>query len=147
MIFGNEKVKQQIEDKAGKLKTAPINLDFIKYPDGSWYAYVPELWDQGMRANCIMVAGAPEVLNILAGEDSRITLHITQQYTPDYDMYLVNADDNAEFEGESGGDYLVAGYIGREQDLSFGNFKIWLCGVTVYVFGGYPKLLFIKRLK
>ena len=146
MIFGNDKVKQQIEDRTGNLQTAPIVLDFVKDPDGSWYAYIPALWDQGMKANCIMVAGAPDILDILAKGDDRITLHITQKYTPDYDMYLVNADDNAQFQGESGGDYLVAGYSDRESNECFGNFKIWLCGVTVFVFGGYPKLMFIKRI-
>lgn len=146
MIFGNDKVKQQIVDRTGNLQTAPIDLDFVKDPDGSWYAHVPQLWDQGMRANCIMVAGAPDILDALGRGDNKITLHISQQYITDYDMYLVNADDNAQFEGEVGGDYLVAGYLDKDAGSCFGNFKIWLCGVTVYVFGGYPKLLFIKRV-
>jgi len=132
----------QQQEQAKKI-TTPIELTF--YKEGStWLAYNKELWEGGMKYSCTMVAGTDEVLNMLAEGNTKLTLLISQTYIRDYRIYLVSADEG-EFEGETGGDYLVSGYINENRTLgTFGAYRVWLCQVTKYIFGFYPQVMFVK---
>ena len=144
MIKMAPQVKAHISEQETKKRiTEPIDLTFHK-EGNTWLVYDRFLWENGMKASCTMVAGTGELLDMLSGSGNKVTLHISQTYIPDYEIYLVSAQEGASFDGEEGGDYLAAGYEGN---LSFGNYKIWLCMVCKYIFGFYPQVMWIKTVK
>jgi hypothetical protein len=112
---------------------------FIK-EDNRWFIDLPEYIEQGgSKAELEMVAGADEMLSILAGKKKMVTLTM----------------DTAPFEGADvlelvelcdapmgGGYYVLKTYQGKTI-----NRKMWLCDVTLFVFGDMPEKIFIRKEK
>lgn len=108
-------------------------IDFIRYPDYSWYAVLPDY--PGPRADCQMVMGADTLLEILSQGEGKVRLQVTadadeQDYTASNGTVL-NLIRVGEEEG--GGYYHMDNHMGIKYDLS-----IWLCEVTQWVFGYLP---------
>lgn len=108
-------------------------ITFERDPDQRWYAVVP-LWE-GERDALEMVAGADVMLGILSKGDDRITLKMSEEEFEGYTIKLglVNYD---AFDGA---------YYNVNSD-TITNMLIWLCGVTEFVFGHYPGMLYCKKV-
>lgn len=117
---------------------------FEKDPDGRWYIVLPE-WD-GERDELEMVGGADTMLDILAQGESPIFLELsTEEFdgADKLDLLAKCSDDYFELQGQgypsSGAFYQVSRLKQVEYDL-----PIWLCDVTKFVFGDFPKTIYIK---
>jgi hypothetical protein len=104
---------------------------FIKDIDNKWYVDLPD-WE-GTREDLEMVMGADIMLDILAQGETLIQVKITETNFPDSKFTLTYLRDGGE---ESGAYYRFDKY-----DISF---EIWLCNVTEFVFGSFPKKLYCK---
>jgi len=129
-------------------------VKFIKV-QGAWYADLPQyIEDGGNFADCLMVAGAPELIEKLGGTDS-LTVTISDKWIEgshailikDYATYT--EDDPADLSGP-GWSYYVAlilpRRISKDPSSPFTEtFSVGLCPVNAWVFGGqHPNTIFIK---
>ena len=109
---------------------------FYKDNEG-WFIDLPEFIEQklGTKGNLAMVAGADKMLDHLSEKGTGITLEISE----------------SPFDGADG-QLTKFGICPYGENYTFScptvkNFKVWLCPVTKYVFGGkYPKNIYIKKL-
>jgi hypothetical protein len=110
-------------------------LKFEKEKDNRWYVVLPE-WI-GSKADLEMVAGADTMLEYMAeGEDS-VSLCMSMEYFEN--------SDKLEFvrpatEWQNGSFYKMKTYRGVELNLD-----LWLCDVTLFVFGIFPENIFISK--
>jgi hypothetical protein len=101
---------------------------------GRWYADLPKyIQEGGDKEDLLMVAGADTWLDILSECGSEITLEISTEHFDGFDSKLLYVGDIHTI-GASTGDYIVY------PDMH----KMWLCGVTVWVFGEYPQVIYYK---
>lgn len=103
-----------------------------------WYAVIPE-WT-GDRADLQMVSGADQWLDILC--DGEWDVWMTISDTPFDGAEELHQTTLGRIEGPELGEgawYQVKTYFG----LDF-NLKIWLCDVTKFVFGDFPKTIYYK---
>lgn len=110
-------------------------LKFYKEIDNRWYVDLPD-WT-GTKEDLELVAGADTMLDYMADGESEIWLVLS-------DEKFDNAD-TLEFvrlatEIENGAFYLMKSYKGIELNLD-----LWLCDVTKFVFGDFPKTIFIAN--
>lgn len=98
---------------------------FYKKDETIWYVDLPDY--PGSSEDLMMVAGADELLDDLSEGKDEIWLSVSESEFPGSERLRLIAQT-----GDGGADY------------SFGEKKIWLCSVTEYVFGYYPRLLFFK---
>ena len=111
-------------------------LKFYKESDNRWYVDLPE-WT-GSKAELEMVAGADSMLEYMAEGEWQIWLVLSEQE-------FENAD-KLEFlrlatEIENGAFYKLDTYRGIEIGL-----EMWLCDVTKFVFGDFPKTIFLSAI-
>lgn len=103
-----------------------------------WFVDLPE-WE-GSKADLQMVSGADTFLDILSQGDNII--------------YITLSDE--EFEGANSMDFLYPGRLenwelgegawyrmNRYMDMVY-DLDMWLCDVTKFVFGGFPKIIYFK---
>jgi hypothetical protein len=106
------------------------HYNFEKDSDSRWYIILPE-WE-GSRDDLEMVDGADLMLDILSQGERFITVGISTDpiNNPDFILTLT---------GEA--------YEGAYYDLigEHHQFDVWLCFVTKFVFGEFPKKLYIKK--
>jgi hypothetical protein len=96
--------------------------------DDKWYIDLPDF--PGPKAELEMVFGADKMLDILA-QDKK-TVNVFLDIKPfDHDFELIYDREEAE-----GGWY----------DLKGQDFEVWLCSVTLYVFGKFPQNLYLKKI-
>ena len=108
---------------------------FEKNKKGEWYIVLPE-W-KGPKADLQMVSGADSMLEYMAEGEGQVWLVLSEQE-------FENAD-KLEFlrlatEIENGAFYKLDKYRGIEIGL-----EMWLCDVTKFVFGEFPKYIFLAR--
>jgi len=122
---------------------------FYKDHEG-WFIDLPEFIELGLgtKGNLAMVLGADTFLDRLSNNGTEVTLELSE-----YEDEIENYDGMFEHLGYSepvddleevghpiqmGGDYI-------EKEL---NHQIWLCPVTIFVFGGhYPDQIYYKVVK
>ena len=109
-------------------------LKFYKESDNRWYVDLPE-WE-GSKAELEMVAGADSMLEYMAEGEAQVWIVLSEQE-------FENAD-KLEFlrlatEIENGAFYKLDKYRGIEIGL-----EMWLCDVTKFVFGDFPKMIFLS---
>ena len=108
---------------------------FYKESDGRWYVDLPE-WT-GDKANLEMVSGADLMLNMIAEGESETYLSLSEEYFEGSNkLEFINLTTEL---GE-GATYKLHNYQGVIMD-----FDIWLCGVTTFVFGNYPKIIYFYK--
>jgi len=98
-----------------------------------WYIDLPE-W-QGPRANLEMVAGADTMLEVFAQDKERVNVTFTNYETLEIspDLLLTHV---------GGGTYTVTIL---NENYSDAPERLWLCGVTLFVFNSdYPEYLSVK---
>lgn len=84
-----------------------------------------------------MVSGADTMLDIIAGDNSEVTLGIdTEAFEGSEELVLTELCD--PYLG--GGYYFMKSFEGKEVDQT-----MWLCEVTRFVFGDIPPRIFVKR--
>lgn len=108
-------------------------LKFYKESDNQWYVDLPE-WT-GSKAELEMVAGADSMLEYMADGESQVWLILSEQEFENADkLEFIKLDT----EIENGAFYKLDKYRGIEIGL-----EMWLCDVTKFVFGDFPKTIFL----
>jgi hypothetical protein len=109
-------------------------LKFYKEADNRWYVELPE-W-QGSKADLEMVAGADTMLEYMAEDKDHVFLYLSETEfvgADKLDLVCLAADLG------NGAYYRMEMYNGIELNL-----EMWLCDVTKFVFGDFPKIIFIS---
>lgn len=119
-----------------KVGDKPFKMRFYK-DEGYWFADVPQ-W-KGPKANLMMVAGADTLLDKLGQEQKRrffrraddvtLTISTSTKYMPD-GYRTLKMIEKCEFDGA----YYKYGFKGNE--------ICWLCDVTAWVIGYFPKEIY-----
>ena len=133
--------------------TASIrSLSFIK-EDEIWYAHLPEFLENGLgtKANLMMVDGADTFLDLLSNNGNMISLQLSKEPILGYAGRISKI--------KNGMNANLLAIIGHAPD-DYGAYyhivelhgqpclhQLWLCPVTEYVFGEYPKEIFFQSLK
>ena len=103
-----------------------------------WYIDLPEYLAQGgSKGDLQMVDGADKMLDMLAGNDSKVLLTISTAAFDGADMLTLTERCDAII---GGGYYLMKQYEGQEI-----NRTMWLCQVTAFVLGDIPATIFVKK--
>ena len=102
---------------------------FEKEKSNRWYIVLPE-WE-GEHDDLEMVLGADTMCDIIAQDENCFEIGLTDEPIPNYRYKLVYN------EPEAGG---ACYYL--ESDMF--DFPVWLCFVTEFVFGKFPKTIYIK---
>ena len=111
-------------------------IRFYKDEARRWYAYLPEYIAQGgTEEECEMIAGADEWLDYLSKNGDSVTLELSDTRQLSEKIVLYESD-------ESGATYIAHTY--KEEDV---NQILWLCSVTLFVFGHYPKEIYYHVIK
>ena len=113
-----------------------MNIRFYKDPDTRWYADLPS-WE-GPKSDLEMVMGADTMLEILSQGDGEVTLDMTINQEPGYEMLIFSHETPDLGEGAY---YLMDSYMSIEFNL-----PIWLCDVTKFVFGDFPKIIYFNKI-
>lgn len=113
-----------------------MEIKFYKESDNRWYADLPE-WE-GPKSALEMVSGADTMLDILSQGEGHTTLDMSVQPIDEYEM-LIFLHETPEL-GE-GAYYHMESYMGLEFNLD-----VWLCDVTKFVFGEFPKIIYFNKI-
>ena len=120
-----------------KIKNKNTMIHSFYKDNQGWFIDLPEFIEKGFgtKSNLAMVAGADKMLDRLSEGGNGITLEIGE--TP---------FDGAEATLKKSGFCLYGeNYIFSSDKVK--EFKVWLCPVTKYVFGGkYPATIYIKKI-
>ncbi len=106
---------------------------FYKEEVGRWYVDLPE-WT-GPKASLEMVDGADSMLEYMAEGEAEVRAILSlKKVQCAYQLQLIRETPEI---GE-GAQYLLEEYLGITINL-----KVWLCDVTKFVFGSFPKDIWI----
>lgn len=101
--------------------------------DGFWFADVPEwILQGGSEEDLAMVAGADIWLDFLSNGKDGIHIEISDDEIFDDKLVLLEKD-------EFGATYNASSY---EEMIT--NQVLWLCNVTIYIFGKFPETIYYK---
>ena len=111
------------------------HLQFNHEEDGKWYVNFPG-WPFDHH-NLMMVAGADRLCDFLSDDDAFAYVDVVPSKRkidkPGYACLV-----RGEHSLVGGSTYTATGLPGFERD-------IWLCPVTLFVLGQYPKYIYIKK--
>lgn len=111
---------------------------FYKEDDNKWYIDLPEFIEQGgSKEELEMVSGADTFLDILSVGYDKVSLYISNQ--PFMDAETIQLDYTDPENPLGGAYYWLVNYKNKPFSL-----KIWLCSVTLFVFGEYPSVIYFK---
>jgi hypothetical protein len=120
---------------------------FYKDEQG-WFIDLPEFLEAGLgtKGNLAMVAGADTLLDRLSNNGDEVLLRISDEDFKDSESELVMTGMGADVEVlEEYGHPIQFGGFYKEVSTEH---LLWLCPVTVFVFGGYyPKSIFFKVIQ
>lgn len=103
-----------------------------------WFIDLPEYLAQGgHKADLQMVEGADDLLDFMAKGKKSVKLQLDTQPFEDADVLELLELCEAP---TGGGYYILRTY--RNHTL---NKQIWLCDVTLFVFGDMPEKIYIKK--
>ena len=105
-----------------------------------WFIDLPEYIEQGGNMGDLqMVDGADIMLDMMAENQDVVQLTISEQQFDGADMLVLTEKCDPYIGGAY---YLMPIYEGQEV-----NRKMWLCQVTVFVFGDLPLKIYVRREK
>lgn len=110
-----------------------VNFKFEKEYN-RWYVVLPE-WTEG-KDDLEMVLGADTMLDILSQGENEIDVCISLE---PFDGYRFKLD----FDFEDGGGAWYHLQNSENFDFKY-DFDVWLCKVTIFVFGSLPKNIYVK---
>jgi len=103
-----------------------------------WYIDLPEFIEQGGSPGDLqMVDGADKMLDLIAGNQSEVTLDISKVHFEGADNLTLTE----KCDPYIGGGYY---YMKQWQGLEVRQ-NLWLCQVTDFVFGEIPAQIFVKK--
>lgn len=108
---------------------------FYKTEEQKWYVDLPE-WTKSI-ADLEMVEGADAMLDFIAEHGNECYLNMSDEPSEGADTIKLVKDRSHLVLG--GGDYIMEACKGKVI-----NQKLWLCTVTVDVFGNLPKLIYVS---
>jgi hypothetical protein len=112
---------------------------FYKEPTGEWYIDIPE-WE-GSKIDLQMVAGADIFLDILSQGEIEIEVSLSDVYYNGYSELEMKELGRLEgWEMGTGAWYKLISYRG----IPYFDLDIWLCDVTKFVFGDFPKTIYFS---
>lgn len=115
-------------------------FNFYKEDSGRWYVDLPE-WE-GEKGDLEMVAGADLFLDILAqGEGSVDVILHTEKFEGSNTLELSHLGRLESWELGEGAWYKMLEYMGMDYELT-----MWLCDVTKFVFGEFPKNIYFCKI-
>lgn len=111
---------------------------FYKEDDNRWYIDLPE-WT-GSKSELEMVAGADTMLDYFAADKKEVWMYVSENeikdgYTLEFIRYATEINNGA----------LYKFYNYQEHIHSVTLFEVWLCDVTKFVFGYFPKSIYMKK--
>lgn len=111
-------------------------LDFNKENDGCWYIDLPN-WPLSHH-NLMMVCGADDLCEHLSSDGKSVTVGvvINPKKKPNSEWGKLVKTKSSLLGGAT---YKVKNIKGFNQD-------IWLCPVTLFVFGKYPDVIYINKI-
>lgn len=124
---------------AHKNKNNVYNLAFVKEADGVWYIDLPS-W-QGAHGNLAMVAGSDLLLDHFDNGCRRVEVEVVKSserieiYDNDPRFCRCEQTEMSVFGGSTYNVYNEPGF----------NHSIWICPVTLFVLGEYPKYIYIRN--
>lgn len=108
--------------------------------ENRWYAHLPEYLEAGGTVEeCEMVSGADDWLDFLSGNGDEITLELSSENIFSNKIYRVEMDYNNLSVG--------ATYLAHEYNGEIVNHQLWICPVTLFVFGEYPASIYYRKVK
>jgi len=133
-IKAYSKLKVGAAKVAGRIKgyEQEVTMRFYK-EDFWWYADVKG-WP-GPKNMLLMVDGADTFLDYLSNNGEEVTLDISLAPKKDYQVLNYSHPHPA-----GDGAYYIANMKGRDH-------KLWLCGVTEFVFGFMPEEVWYRKYK
>ena len=112
------------------------DVEFVKVGK-KWYCKVPG-FPQELFEHTMMVAGAANMLEYYAQGDDDITVQIRIPRKKEYDCFC-------GFRLEQTSATLTGGAFYKDPH-GFFNEEFWLCPVTLFLLGKYPKKIYIYRV-
>jgi len=100
-----------------------------------WFVDIPE-WE-GPKSALQMVMGADDMLDLMSQGDDRFLVTFSTEETEGFELLEFQHETP---EWEQGAQYILKTFMGFEYDL-----QVWLCDVTKFVFGEFPRKIWIKR--
>ncbi len=116
-------------------RRSEYRLQFNHEEDGKWYVDFPG-WPFDHH-NLMMVAGADKLCAFLSDDDRFAHVNVIPSNKP-LDKPGYACLEQGEHSLRGGSFYNVTGLDGFERE-------IWLCPVTLFVLGRYPKYIYIKK--
>jgi phosphopantothenoylcysteine synthetase/decarboxylase len=121
---------------------------FYKTEENRWYIDLPEYIESGIGTleNLEMVCGADILLDIVSKGRDKVKLEIT---TIEPDIYDILGYDELKLISDNNDDISGATYkLVEENNYNIkGDFQVWLCPVTLFVFNDeYPTKIWFKVL-
>lgn len=113
-----------------RLSKEAISVSF-KRINGVWYCDIPD-WPEEYFSNTMMVTDAHTLLCRLSPDSDYLTLEVKV-----YKQAPENATNLLEKIAVNGSNEVTGGAIYKMGDLD----HIWLCPVTQFVLGGFPKYI------
>lgn len=111
-------------------------ISFTRERNGNWYVDLPN-W-KGSHDSLQMVAGADDMLEFIGNGAPHVTLQVIKHNTQLNDVDADMICDRINYSMTGGATYNVFNKYGIDE--------MWLCPVTLFVLGEYPKYLYIKKV-
>lgn len=122
--------------KAKEHAGSEYTISFTREDNGRWYVDLPN-W-KGSHDSLEMVAGADDMLELIGNGAPHVTLRVIKKDAEDNkikaDMICVRTDCSMA----GGATYRVFNNEGIDE--------MWLCPVTLFVLGEYPKVLYVRKI-
>lgn len=117
------------------------SLEFMRTGDDKWYAVIPN-WPESFFKNTEMVFGANRLLTKISSfYDSYVMLKVSTQPLDRNDIILHRKAwrlfGGAVYDASQGYIYDTLGMRRFTED-------IWICPVTLFVMGHYPKTIYVR---
>ena len=109
-------------------------LRFYKEDQKKWYADIPS-WT-GRKSALRMVSGADTLLDMIAKGREEVYLHFSEEEVDGADILYFKKKNWV-----NGATYKLWKYDGGNYRL-----KVWLCNVTLHVFGKFPRRIYFKEV-
>lgn len=129
-LNGTKKIAQSTFGKKDE-----YTLKFNHEENGYWYIDFPD-WPFS-HGNLMMVDGADDLCAFLSDDDKSVTVNVIpskKDETHEGYFQLVQKTSGLT----SGSTYAVIGLEGFTKD-------IWICPVTLFVLGEYPRYIYVKK--
>ena len=121
-------------------KKDEYQLEFQKEEDGGWYVVFPE-WPFDHH-NLLMVSGADDMCELLSDDGTTTKISVIPTKEPEkHEGYFELKQTESSLTG--GSTYKVDLEAFRRE---FERDTLWLCPVTLFVLGHYPKYMYVKKV-